>query len=303
MIYNKNNIADLTTENGGRFSVVNSNDAFDFCKKVTINHYENFPVASLLLPREIRQYIYSIYAFARIADDIADEYDFHTGIRSKLLDNYHNILMKITSVEQIRNPVFSALRSTIQDMNISKEPFEKLLKAFKYDINFKQPDNWEDVLNYCNYSANPIGEIILKVFNNSNKRTIKLSASICTGLQLVNFWQDLSVDLSRNRLYIPKELLFKYGLTKENLDFSKNSANLSKCLKEIYDFTEDYFTNGSNLFKYITNLKFRLEIKASLNGGILLLKKLRKMGNEVLNNRPRLRKIEFLLIFLNSIIR
>ena len=190
--------------------------SFEFCKYIALGHYENFPVGSILIPKEIRKHFYSIYAFS-FADDIADNPNILTNEeRIKYLSDFENIL-EIYNSKKTNNPIFLALSKTIEEFNIPVETLKKLINAFKLDVNFRQAETIEDLEYYCYFSANPIGELILRLFNHYNSNTGFFSDKICTGLQLLNFWQDLSVDLKNGRIYFPIYILNNLSLNNDDL--------------------------------------------------------------------------------------
>ncbi len=310
-IINANELVELTTFSGGVFAVDSIQSAYSFCQKIALSHYENFPVGSILIPKKFRRHFFSVYAFARIADDIADESDENSEKRIQYLDNLQQLILNLEineknnsenlSTETGSNPILLALAQTMKDRNIPAEPFLKLLTAFKRDINFKQPQNFDELEDYCQYSANPIGELVLRIFGLYNDTTKPYSDAICTGLQLVNFWQDLSVDLKNQRCYIPQNLLQKYSLTKENLYLNENSLILSNCLHEIFDYTYKFFEDGRNLIKFLKFIRLKIEIKATINGGEKMLDKIRKMNTQLLVQRPAYTKFDFFKILVSSL--
>lgn len=299
MKFSRDELFGLTTETGGRFSVNSVNDAYAFCKKLTTSHYENFPVASFLIPGKQRKHIYPIYAFARIADDIADE------LTTEPVNDRLNALSEMNSLLKTRiikgNPVFIALQSTMCDYNIPELPFQKLLIAFKKDVCFTQPETMEELADYCSYSANPVGELILRLFNLYDKKTAELSDNVCTALQLINFWQDISVDLQTQRIYIPKKNLIKYGIEEQDLFSKKKSANFNLCLNELFDFTDKCLNDGSNIVNYLPVFRLRAEISATIHGGRKMLEKCRESGVKLIDARPKLRKTEMLKILYKSL--
>lgn len=277
--------------------------AYAFVKQLSVEHYENFPVGSLLIPKSKRSHVFAIYAFARLADDIADELvSIPIEIRLNALAEMDKALhFNNEQITELQNPVFTALRQTMQEENLPAEPFSKLLEAFRRDILFKQPDTFNDIIDYCSCSANPVGELILRLFGLYDDKTAPLTDAICTGLQIVNFWQDLSVDLSNGRCYIPQNILNSYSLSHQNLHDEKNSIILSKCINELFDFTEIFFSTGAELIKYLKPFRLRVEIAASLNGGKALLGKLRKLDIKVIDKRIKLNKFDKFLIVFRSI--
>jgi len=303
-IQNIENVLELTQYDGGKFKVHSLKEAEQFCKSLAVGHYENFPVGSILISSRYRNHIYNLYAFSRIADDIADEL---TGLpvetRIEALVHYEKLLLDESYLDKKEgNPIFLALHQSMKEKNLPALPFQKLLIAFKRDIVFKQANNFEDLEDYCSYSANPVGEVVLRIFDLYNEATAKLSDNVCTGLQLVNFWQDLSRDIKINRYYIPSEILARYGLEKDNLQDEKKSAIFMECLKDIYDYTEKYFVSGKSLIKYLDNFRFRMEMKATINGGLFIQSRLRKLGTDIINIRPKLTTGDLIKIFFKTLI-
>lgn len=301
MKFTAEELEELTYPDGGRFRVDNSELAFEFCRNLAQSHYENFPVASFLIKKEWRKYIFSVYAFARIADDIADEIlQVPQDVRIKMLDNLEEIILS-DDYQKISNPILKALLITMEEKKISPEPFQKLLKAYKMDIKFQQAETFSDLLDYCKYSAEPIGELVLRITDNYSERNIVLSDKICSALQLINFWQDFSVDLNNNRIFIPVEYLTKYELELKDLFERKKTHNLISCLNKLYDRTELLLNEGAELVNYLKNLRIKLEIKATVLGGLSILRKIRELQANILDKRPKLSKKDFFMIFMKII--
>jgi squalene synthase HpnC len=293
-------LADLSNVEGGRFAVSNYSEAEEFCRVYAKSHYENFPVASRFLPRRYRKHIATVYTFARIADDIADEnLNVPANIRFELLKKY-GVNYKLNS--DTTNPVFLALRHTMEELALPFEPFDKLLVAFERDVFFRQPKTVEDLYDYCTYSANPIGELVLRIFDAYNETTRRKSDSICTSLQLTNFWQDLSRDLEKGRLFIPSDYLQKYDINSNDLFEKKQSENLKECLIELINITELEFFKGYDLYKHLPGYRLPREIKASVLGGLTILKKCRQLNKDLLNIRPKLEKSDIFVILVKSLL-
>ncbi len=305
MKFNKQQLIELARSDGGSYAVGSSLQAYAFCMKLTTSHYENFPVGSILIPKKLRKHFFSIYAFARIADDIADELaDEAAADRISLLDNFLvNLLENDSGTAYISNPIIMALRNTITKFSLPPQPFEKLITAFKMDVEFEQPKTFEDLEYYCIHSANPVGELVLRLFGEWNEDTSRKSDSICTGLQLVNFWQDLSVDLPGGRCYLPSELLEKYSLEKENLQDEEISAILYPCLSEIYGKTSEYFAEGEHLTGLLKSKRLGMEIAATVNGGKIMLDKIQKSGVDIFHKRPVLSKSDYSKLLIKSVFR
>lgn len=303
MKFTSQELIELTSESGGRFSTKSLDSAIEFCKRITIEHYENFPVASIIIPSKIRNYIYPIYAFARVADDIADELnDTDLETRLNALSNMKNLLINISSLNiNTTNPILLSLNWVRTNKKIPIDLFIRLLTAFKMDILFIQPRSLSSLLEYCDYSANPIGELILFLFEEHNEQNVYYSNKICTGLQLINFWQDLSVDLRKGRCYIPIEYLDLYSLNSQNLYDEKNSSKLKFCITQILNDTKEIYNEGFELINRLRNFKLRMEIALTIESGSRMLKKLEELNIELINVRPKLGKSDILPIIYNTI--
>ena len=179
----------------GTFDVAS---AYEFCTRLAKSHYENFTVASWLMPREMRPHMYAIYAYARMADDFADEHHDRA-----MLDEWERQL-DLAYAGTARHPVFIALADTVRRFEIPREPFKDLLTAFRSDVDFKGFDTLDDLLGYSRYSANPVGRLVLYLFGYRDAERQHLSDLVCSGLQLANFWQDVAVDLDKGRIYFPR---------------------------------------------------------------------------------------------------
>jgi len=303
MTFTKQELYDLTTKSGGGFSVNSIEEAYTFCERLTKEHYENFPVASVLVPRRLRKYVYAVYAYARTADDISDELtDEPQETKIIALNNYYSLLLSDYFQKEVSgNPIFIALNNSREELNLPNEPFEKLITAFKMDIKFSQPETISDLMNYCHYSANPVGELILRIFGEYNEENAGLSDNICTALQLTNFWQDLSIDLQKIRIYIPKEYLFKYEINEENLLNREKLHILIGCLKELIDKNYLLYKQGAGLINKIKNKRLKLELQATLSGGLATLDKISKSGEKIFFERPALKKIDIAGIFIRTL--
>ena len=288
-----NDLTEFCLLDGGKFAVDSTAQADFFCKKIAKKHYENFPVSSFLIPYKLQKHFFSIYAFARIADDIGDELSLLANNEQSLiaLENYEHCLENIYINESlISNPIFLALKSTVEQFNIPILPFKKLLVAFKSDINFKQPENFEELFEYCVHSANPVGELLLRIFDEYNEMNLQYSNCICTALQFINFWQDFSVDLNRGRCYIPKSILgeaYNYPSV-HNFISAKSEKELFDIFYKLYEVTEKEIEQGKKLLKNIKNTRFRLELFAIIFCGELVSKKIKKQKLNIFFTRPKL---------------
>ena len=266
-----------------KYNVVSLDAAYSFVKKIAKKHYENFPVGSILVPKRLRKYIYSIYSFARVADDIADEISKENVENAlALLDKYEYCLDNCLTANEINNPIFLALKDTIITNNLPIELFKRLLKAFRQDINFQQANTFDDLFDYCNNSANPVGELILRLFKEDNEQTIFYSNKICSALQLINFLQDISIDLKRKRNYIPKELLYSDISVNEPPD-EINIEALNKYIAVI----ERLLNEGKYILKLIKSFRLKLELYLIILGGRIILTKINRTKTKLLKKRPK----------------
>ncbi len=302
MEFNKEILSDLYRADGGNYIIGSLTEGYDFCKKIALGHYENFPVGSALIPRNEQPHIYAIYAFARLADDVADEN--HIGDKSEKI-NYLNKMADyvVYPAAKIKgHPIFIPLRNTMTAKSIPSELPLRLLEAFRRDVNFVQPETIDDIYEYCHYSANPVGEMLLRIFDVADESNIELSDEICTALQMVNFWQDISVDFKSERVYIPRKLLDKAGLNCKNFISSENSDSLYSCLRELYEITEEKFARGKKLIPRLRPYRLKLEIAATVEGGLTILKKCRELKGDIARIRPHINKFEMLTILLKALL-
>jgi phytoene synthase len=268
--------------------------AYRYCQEITLNHYENFPVASVLLPQNIRKHIYPVYAFARHADDLADE----TADRTALLE--WKRLLHQSSHRKISHPIFLALSHTIRKFSLPISLFDDLISAFLQDLEKNRYANMEELLAYCRNSANPVGRIILHLHGFNDQKLFEYSDCICTALQLTNFWQDVQIDLQKNRIYIPQDFLHKYDVKEPSL-FNKQYHNKVKAmLKSLIQVTRSFFARGIPLLNHIRGRLF-WELKFTVLGGLEILNRIEKINYNVLQNRPALRKSDWAKIAVKSI--
>lgn len=276
-------------------------EAFLFCERLARAHYENFPVASFFIPRDRRPYMWSIYAFARTADDIADEGDATSEQRLALLDRLEEDLDECYHGRATR-PIFIALAETIQACRIPRQPLVDLLTAFRMDVTQKRFRAFSDLLNYCKHSANPIGQLVLHVFENANDRTVALSDNVCTALQLANFWQDISIDWQNGRLYIPLEDGKRFGYTEHDIDRHVVDERFRTLMAFEVDRTRQLFEAGKPLLHEVTP-ELRLELNLTWRGGIKILDKIERLEYDVLRQRPVVSTWDKISILSTSLLR
>lgn len=262
-------------------------------------HYENFPVGSIFLTKELRKPIQLVYAFARVADDIADEGDASKETRLTLLDEWENQLKRGLAGGKSDN-FFKELADMIPKYAVPPSLLSDLIVAFRMDARGTEYDTFDDLEFYCKHSANPIGRIVLHILGCANDSNCKLSDAICTALQLTNFWQDLSVDIQRNRHYIPNEDCRRFGVTNEDLRADGGTGKVRQLLKYQVERTKKLFLEGKPLIQSI-NKNFAFELKMTLYGGMRVLEKIEIMQYETRRRRPTLSKLDWAAIALRSL--
>ncbi len=280
--------------------------SFKYCEQIAKGHYENFPVASLLLPKEKRKYVYAIYAFARAADDFADEEGIEGGAakRLALLDEWNGKLRDCYSGKAY-DPIFIALAETVKDNRIPIEPLENLLNAFRQDVVKQKYQRFDELLEYCKNSANPVGRLVLMIFGCHDEEFFKYSDKICTALQLTNFWQDIEVDLRKERVYLPEEDITKFGYSYKELELKQESESFRSLVKFEVERTKKIFDEGRKLIDMTAAAgkelkKLSKELKLTWNGGTTILKKIEEINYNVLNQRPSISGFDKIKIFLGS---
>ncbi|PKL77710.1 MAG: squalene synthase HpnC [Ignavibacteriae bacterium HGW-Ignavibacteriae-4] len=298
MKYNFDQLTELSKPSSDIFKTTSTEEAYLFCEKLAKSHYENFPVGSILIPKSIRHHFYSIYAFSRLADDIADEnLTTEPDERYELLEALERGLD--SKLDEITSPILRAVLNTCKETKVKINDLKRLIVAFKMDVRFEQTKDWNDLYIYCSYSANPIGEMLLKLFGENTDENIKLSDDVCTALQLVNFWQDISRDKVNERYYIPLELVNRFGL--DYTDLKANPLRLQVCLDQLYQETEKLFENGKKLVYLVKNKRLKMELRLIISSGIRILEKCKSMKTEIVSTRPSLDVKDAFIIIINAI--
>ncbi|MBI4422581.1 MAG: squalene synthase HpnC [Elusimicrobia bacterium] len=248
-------------------------------------HYENFPVASRLLPRQTRRHVAVLYAFARIADDFSDEPE-HEGARRERLEDWRRQLWSLGK-EPPRHPVFLAMEQTLRELALPREPFDDLLSAFLQDTEKRRYADFDEVADYCRRSANPVGRIVLMIHGCRDPELFRLSDCVCTALQLANFWQDLSVDLKKDRIYIPADDFKRFAYAEADLRMGVVNERFRSLMKHQWKRTRSLFEEGRRL---ASRLAFPLswEIRLTWLGGVEVLLKIQRQGFDTLSRRPAL---------------
>jgi len=258
--------------------------AYRHCEHLAKAHYENFPVASRLLPPAMRPHIAAIYAFARAADDFADEPGREAAERLRLLDDWGEQLRQAASSA---DPIFVALANTIREHRLPIQLFEDLLSAFRQDVTTTRYATWTDVLDYCRRSANPVGRLVLRVAGYDDPRLDTASDAVCTALQLTNFWQDLERDWLIGRVYVPMDDRTRAAAVEEDLAARSMTPPWQRVMANMSERTRALFADGRRVCDGVSG-RLRWELRLTWLGGSRILDKLEHARFDVFNNRPTL---------------
>jgi squalene synthase HpnC len=259
-----------------------------YCRRIARGHYENFLVASLALPRRMRDHFFSIYAFCRWADNLADEAG--DSARSLELLQWWERLLGECYAGRPTHPVLVALADTIREFAIPADPFHRLLEAFRQDQRVTRYQRFDDLLGYCRHSANPVGELVLYVARCHEPSRVALSDQVCTGLQLANFWQDLAGDYRRGRIYLPREDMDRYGCTERDLAADSTAPALRRLLAFEVDRAARYLRQGRPLCSRVPAW-LRVDLEMFIRGGEAVVQAIRDLDYDVLRRRPTVRRV------------
>ncbi len=275
-------------------------EALEYTRWLATHHYENFHVASFLLPKELHQDFYNVYAFCRWADDLGDEIgDPRESLR--LLAWWRSELQAMYG-GQASHPVFVALKGTVRRHEIPMEPFDRLIRAFEQDQTITRYRTFEDVLGYCINSANPVGHLVLYLCGYRDRERQKLSDYTCTALQLANFWQDVTIDLQKDRIYLPLFLFEKHGYTTEELFAHTWNGRFQAVMRESVRVAEDLFRQGLPLIRTVDR-RLALDLELFSRGGMKILQKIKAQDYNVLQHRPHISKVERVVILFRCLPR
>ena len=273
--------------------------AYAECRRVAGRHYENFPVASRLVPHDKRDALAAIYAFARYADDIADEPGQGSqSVRLEALAEWRGKLNDCYA-GKVEHPVFIALRDAVEEFNLSQEHFENLLRAFESDVRVSRHQNFESLLAYCACSANPVGRLVLELFGHRDPELFALSDKICTALQLTNFWQDVRVDFERDRIYLPLDDLNQFKVSLEDLRAQNADERWTGLMQFEVARTRELFEQGRALPEKVRP-ELRRQIRLTWLGGMAILARIESAGYDVFRRRPSLGRRDFLRLYMRA---
>jgi squalene synthase HpnC len=268
--------------------------AYDWCGKLARSHYENFTIASWLMPRQMRRYLHAIYAYARIADDFADE---EQSIAR--LDEWQRELERAYEGAP-HHPAMVAIADTVRRFNIPPEPFIDLLEAFRSDVNFRGFDTMQELLDYTRCSANPVGRLVLYLFGFRDSERQRLSDLICTGLQLTNFWQDVAIDIGKGRIYFPRQDMEQYSVTDADLRDGRVTAGFIGLMRHEILRAREMLLAGSALSTLVGSA-LRRDVLIFAGGGLAILRAIEQAAYDVFHARPKLTRFDYLRLGWHAI--
>lgn len=270
--------------------------AYAACQALAESHYENFPVASRLMPARLRRHVAAIYAFARTADDFADEPGRAPDERLRLLDEWQGKLHQAPV-----DATFLALHDTMEQFQLPVGLFEDLLSAFKQDVVKTRYASWEAVLDYCRRSANPVGRLVLRLSGYRDAELDRASDAVCTALQLTNFWQDLAIDWPRGRLYVPEEVWRTAGADPATLDRGRMTPEWTVAMRACGQRTRRLFDDGRSVCDGVSG-RLRYELRATWLGGSRILDRLEQVDYDVFTSRPALGTSDAIVIVSKTLL-
>ncbi|HYP07099.1 MAG TPA: squalene synthase HpnC [Bryobacteraceae bacterium] len=275
-------------------------DSLAYTRWLATSHYENFHVVSFLLPKDLHQDFYNVYSFCRWADDLGDEIG-DTAESLRLLAWWREELARMYA-GKASHPVFVALQGTAERRDLPITPFADLIHAFVQDQTTTRYETWDEVLGYCRYSANPVGRLLLYLCGYRDADRQRLSDATCTGLQLANFWQDVSVDLKKDRVYIPREAMAAHGYTEEDLFAGLEDARFQAVMRDVVERARGLFVEGLPLARTV-NRRLSVDLELFSRGGMLVLDKIERQDYRVLRRRPAVGKVERVRLLVSTLVR
>lgn len=274
-------------------------DSYAFCRTLSLNHYENFTVVSRLLPKAYRKYIHVLYAYCRYTDDLGDEYE---GDRLEALDRWEGKFKQSIESPTSDHPVLLAVAHMIKEKDVPLKPFLDLIEANRMDQTRNSYSTYDELLRYCDHSANPVGRIFLEIFGYKDKDRKKLSDRTCTGLQLTNFWQDVARDSSKDRIYIPVSDMERFDYSREEINQKVYNKNFKQLMSFEVRRARQLLTEGLELPPLLDG-RLKFDVRLFNLGGLAILNKIERINYDVLHTRPILSTWEKTALFLSSLFR
>ncbi len=272
--------------------------AYEHCRRIALGHYENFPVGSVLLPKAVRKHVYAVYAFARAADDFADEGTFAPAERLSRIEDWR-LQLDTCLVGEAVNPVFQALAATIPGYDLPRQLFHDLLDAFSIDVKRSRHPDFEALLDYSRCSANPIGRLMLLLFGYRDETWHRMSDEICTALQLTNFWQDILIDLEKDRLYLPQGEMARFGYSEDDLRAHRYNDAFVAMMTSLAERTQAMFDRGKPLCRAVPG-RLGVELRLVWLGGTSILEALRRQKFDIFSRRPTISTSQKVKLLFNS---
>ena len=279
---------------------VSLSDAEAYCRRLATSHYENFPLVSWLLPRELHQHFYNVYAYCRWADDLGDEVG--DPARSLELLGWWRGELAACYAGEARHPVFVALRRTIEEFAIPAEPFEDLISAFEQDQTVHEYETFEQLRDYCRRSADPVGRLVLHLCRQHTPENVAWSDSICTGLQLANFWQDVNRDFDIGRVYLPREDRERFGYRDEDLRARVTNDAFLALMRFEVDRAKGFLQSGLPLVERLPG-RLQVDIELFARGGLKILERIEAIEYRVWQTRPVVTKGQAAVLFVQCLRR
>ncbi|HEX7954237.1 MAG TPA: squalene synthase HpnC [Burkholderiales bacterium] len=267
---------------------------------MAVEHYENFPVASVLLPARLRRPVRLIYAFARQADDFADEGDWPADVRLAKLAGFNAQLDRIERRNTPTSPLFADLEGVIREFGLPIGLFRDLLSAFAQDVTKTRYADFTELMDYCRRSANPVGRLLLHLYRSTDERSLAWSDAICSSLQLINFWQDVEIDFRKNRIYLPADEMAEYGVTESQIAKRDAGDNWRDLMMFQIGRSRRMLMAGAPLGRFLPG-RIGLELRMIVMGGNRILEKLQADGGDVYRHRPMLGAFDWPLMLYRSV--
>jgi phytoene synthase len=267
---------------------------------MSVGHYENFPVASLLLPKALRNPVEIIYRFARSADDFADEGSDPDDVRLARLQAYRRELQRIGNAEAPESPLFRDIARIVREHALPIGLFDDLLSAFSQDVTRKRYANFTDLADYCRRSANPVGRLLLHLFKRTSETDLAGSDAVCTALQLINFWQDVDLDFAKGRVYLPLDEMAHHGVSERHIAEQRCDAAWRSLMQFQTTRAREMILRGQPLARSLPG-RIGLEIRATIQGGLRILEKIERANYDVFRRRPVLRAFDWPVLLARAV--
>lgn len=281
-------------------SVPSLGDAQSYCRRLATSHYENFPIVNVLLPRRLHQHFFNVYAYCRWADDLGDE--VHDAERSLALLSWWRDQLEACYAGQTRHPVFVALAETIRSFEIPQTPFADLISAFEQDQRITEYDTFDQLRDYCRRSADPVGRLVLYLCEQHTPEMVAWSDSICTGLQLANFWQDVARDADIGRVYLPREDRLRFGYSDADLTARLTTPQFIELMRFEVDRARELLLLGEPIVSHMPG-RLQVNIDLFLRGGLCILERIEQIDYRVWETRPVVSKTDLAKLFTRSLLR